>query len=248
MLGLELFESIGLQMSTKAPFKAVGPRRGAVMDYLDRPLNDRLWLERQFDQILRRQNKKAQLARIDRLVNWDDPGPGGFYDDLGCIGKDPHLVRQKTWRQDPQFLESPIAKQYYTSKVPDANKLSWRDQAQIRYRMGVHPPHNKFSSQEQVRWHNEARPLLMMRYQDLDRQAQYRVRVTYHGRFRPIVKLVADGKYEVHGPLKQPDPTWPAEFDVPREATRDGVLELQWQLMNKARGCQVAEVWLVREN
>jgi hypothetical protein len=37
MLGLELFESIGLQMSTKAPFKAVGPRRGAVMDYLDRP-------------------------------------------------------------------------------------------------------------------------------------------------------------------------------------------------------------------
>jgi hypothetical protein len=248
MLGLELFESIGLQMSTKAPFKAVGPRRGAVMDYLDRPLNDRLWLESQFNQILRRQNKETQLARIDGLVNWDDPGPGGFYDDLGCIGKDPHLVRQKSWRQDPQFLESPIAEQYYTARVPDANRLSWRDQAQIRYRMGMHPPHDKFSPQEHAHSHSDARPLLRMRYEDLDRQAQYRVRVTYHGRFRPTVKLVADGKYEIHGPLTQPDSTWPVEFDVPREATRDGLLELQWQLMNKARGCQVAEVWLIREN
>jgi hypothetical protein len=218
------------------------------MDYLDRPLNDRLWLESQFDQILRWQDKEAQLARMDRLVNWDDPGPGGFYDDLGCIGKAPHLVRQKVWRKDPQFLESPIAEQYYTSKVADANKLSWRDQAQMRYRMGVHPPYDKFSPPEQARWHSDARALLTMRYKDLDGQAQYRVRVTYHGRFRPAVKLVADGKYEVHGPLTQLNRTWPVEFDVPKEATKDGLLELQWQLRNRARGCQVAEVWLIREN
>lgn len=248
ILGQELFRSIGLQMSTKAPYKAVGPRRGAVMDYLDRPLNDRLWLENQFKEILRLQNKNAQLARIDRLVNWDNPGPGGFYDDLGFIGKDPHLVRQKIWRQDPQFLESPIAEQYYTAKVSDANKLSWRDQAQIRYRMGVHPPDDKFSPQEQTHSLSQARPLLTMRYEDLDRQAKYRVRVTYHGRFRPTAKLVADGKYVLHGPLTQPDRTWPVEFDVPREATKDGVLKLQWQLMNKARGCQVAEIWLIKEN
>jgi hypothetical protein len=248
MLGLKLFKSIGLQMSTKAPYRAVGLRRGAVMDYLDRPLNDRLWLESQFKEILRQQNQNAQLARIDRIVNWDDPGPGGFYDDLGFVGKDPHLVRQKSWQQDPQFLESPIAEQYYTARVSDANKLSWRDQAQIRYRMGVHPPYDKFSPQEQVQSHSQARPLLRMRYEDLDQQVGYRVRVTYHGRFRPTVELVADGKYEVHGPLTQPDRVRPVEFDVPREATKDGVLELQWQLMNKARGCQVAEVWLIKEN
>jgi len=248
MLGLKLFKSIGLQMSTKAPYKAVGPRRGAVMDYLDRPLNDRLWLESQFKEVLRQQNQKAQLARIDRIMNWDDPGPGGFYDDLGFVGKDPHLVRQKIWQQDPQFLESPIAEQYYTARVSDANKLSWRDQAQIRYRMGVHPPYDKFSPQEQAQSHSQTRPLLRMRYEDLDQQAKYRVRVTYHGRFHTTVKLVADGKYEVHGPLTQPDRVRPVEFDVPRGATKDGVLELQWQLMNKARGCQVAEVWLIKEN
>jgi hypothetical protein len=248
MLGRELFESIGLQMSMKAPYKASGQRRGAVMDYLDRPLNDRLWLENQFRQILRLQDRKEQLTRIDRIINWDDPGPGGFYDDLGSVGRAPHLVMQKTWQQDPQFLEGPIAEQFYTAEVLDANKLSWRDQAQMRYRMGVHPPDDKFSPREEASWLDEARPLLKMRYDDLDPQARYRVRVTYHGRFRPIVRLTADDKYEVHGPLTQPVPTWPVEFDVPKEATKDGRLELQWQLMNKARGCQAAEVWLIKKD
>jgi hypothetical protein len=114
--------------------------------------------------------------------------------------------------------------------------------------MGAHPPDDKFSPQEQAHSLGQTRPLLTMRYKDLDRQARYRVRVTYHGRFRPTVKLVADGRYEVHGPLTQPDRTWPVEFDVPREAVKDGVLTLQWQLMNKARGCQVAEIWLIKEN
>jgi hypothetical protein len=246
-LGRQLFESIGLQMSTRPPFKAVGPRRGAVMDYLDRPLNDRLWLEGQFKEILRLQDKEAGLARIERIVNWDDPGPGGFYDDLGFVGRAPHLVRQRAWRQDPQFLESPIAEQFYTAEVADANKLSWRDQAQMRYRMGVHPPDDKFSSQQQAQWLGQASPLLTMRYEDLDANAEYRVRVTYHGRFRPTVRLVADGRFEIHGPLTQPEPARPVEFHVPVEATKDGALQLQWHLVNKARGCQVAEVWLMKE-
>jgi hypothetical protein len=247
-LGAELFESIGLQMSIKTPYKASGQRRGAVLDYLDRPLNDRLWLEAQFEAILSLHNQRDQLARIERIVNWDDPGPGGFYDDLGSVGKDPHLVRQENWRQDPQFLESPIAEQYYSSEVQDANKLSWRDQAQIRYRMGAHPPDDKFSPNELALWDSQARPVLTMRYENLDRKARYRARVTYHGRFRPCVRLVADDKYEVHGPLTQPKPTWPVEFDVPTEATRDGTLTLQWRLLNGARGCQVAELWLIRED
>jgi hypothetical protein len=39
----------------------------------------------------------------------------------------------------------------------------------------------------------------------------------------------------------------PLEFEVPKEATADGVLELRWELVNAVRGCQVAEVWLIRE-
>ncbi|MHC4866381.1 MAG: glycoside hydrolase family 20 zincin-like fold domain-containing protein [Planctomycetota bacterium] len=247
-LGSALFKSIGMQLSTRAPYRASGPRRGAVMDYLDRPLNDRLWLESQFRHILGLQETKAQLARIDRIVNWDDPGPGGFYDDLGFVGKYTHLVRQKTWQQDPQFLESPIAEQYYSGDVFHAYKLSWQDQTQMRYRMVATAPADELSPQKQARMATQDRPLLTMRYEDLDKHARYRVRVTYHGHFRPVVRLVADGSYEVHGPLAQPKPTWPVEFDVPTEASRDGTLTLQWRLLNGARGCQVAEVWLIRQH
>jgi hypothetical protein len=85
-----------------------------------------------------------------------------------------------------------------------------------------------------------------MRYQDLDPAASYRLRVTYAGRFHATMRLVADQAYEVHAPLPQPAEPWPLEFDVPAKATADGVLDLQWELLEQ-RGCQVAEVWLIKK-
>jgi hypothetical protein len=45
-------------------------------------------------------------------------------------------------------------------------------------------------------------------------------------------------------------PVRPLEFDVPKEATAGGYLRLRWYgemgLGGNDRGCQVAEVWLVR--
>ena len=41
------------------------------------------------------------------------------------------------------------------------------------------------------------------------------------------------------------------EFDIPREATRNGSLTLTWTVEpgrgGNGRGCQVAEVWLIRK-
>ena len=43
----------------------------------------------------------------------------------------------------------------------------------------------------------------------------------------------------------------PLEFDIPREATRDGTLDLDFTAEpgrgGNGRGCQVAEVWLIRK-
>ena len=43
----------------------------------------------------------------------------------------------------------------------------------------------------------------------------------------------------------------PIEFDIPREATRSGVLILAWTREpgqgGNGRGCQVSEVWLIRK-
>jgi len=86
-----------------------------------------------------------------------------------------------------------------------------------------------------------------MRYDGLDPEAKYRLRAVYSGPFESVMRLVANGKYEIHPPLPQPEPMEPLEFDVPPEATKDGVLELEWQLMNLRRGCNVGEVWLIKQ-
>jgi hypothetical protein len=91
---------------------------------------------------------------------------------------------------------------------------------------------------------------LKMRYGGLDRNAQYRVRVVYRGgNMQAQIRMDANDRLEVH-PLIRKEPN-PMEFDVPREATADGELTLTWRQapgsIGAGRGCQVAEVWLLRK-
>ncbi|MBI5094583.1 MAG: hypothetical protein HZB26_19385 [Candidatus Hydrogenedentes bacterium] len=226
-LGPKLLKEIGYQLSMDPPYLAKSPERGAILDKLDRPLNDRLWLETQFTKILAEKESKTQLAQLNTIVNWENPGAGGFYDDLGRAGHEPHLKGQLPYEQDPGFLRSPHDAYFRSmnnnTKEIEPLKYSWMDCSEA----------------------GETTPLDLS-YQGLDPKAQYRVRVTYYSRYRAEMKLVADGKYEVHGPLKQPDPVWPVEYDVPKAATADGRLDLQWQLVS-GRGVQVAEVWLLKK-
>jgi hypothetical protein len=227
-LGRQLADSIGMQLDTPN-FGANRPDRGAVLDYLDFPLNDSPWLEAQFVKILALDDPQEQQRRVEQIVNWENPGEGGFYDDLGCVGKQPHLLpeaREDAWKHDPSFVGTSQSefgnREKYDPLRLNSDKLSWCNQAETLF----------------------GTPL-RMRYQDLDPAASYRLRVTYAGRFHATMRLQADQAYEVHAPLPQPAEPWPLEFDVPAEATADGVLELQWELLEQ-RGCQVAEVWMIR--
>ena len=229
-LGRQLSQSIGMQLDTPN-FGANRPDRGAVLDYLDFPLNDSPWLESQFVEILALKDTQEQQRRVQQIVNWENPGEGGFYDDLGCVGKQPHLLptdREGAWKDDPSFVGNSQSefgdRENYDPLRLSSRKLSWCNQAETLY----------------------GTPL-RMRYQDLDPAASYRLRVTYAGRFHAKMRLRADQTYEIHGPLSQPTELWPQEFDVPVKATADGVLELQWELIEQ-RGCQVAEVWLLKQS
>jgi len=228
-LGKLLHESIRMQLDTPN-YGANRPDRGAVLDYVDFALNDRPWLEAQFAAILELDDKQEQLSRIQQIVDWEDPGPGGYYDDLGCVGRQPHLLpvdRKKVWKLDPGYVSS--SQSEFGDRVNKdllklkEGKLSWLNQAETLF----------------------GTPL-RMRYENLDPSAKYRLRVTYSGRFRATMRLLADQSYEVHGPLPQPSEPWPIEFDIPQAATADGVLDLQWELLAQ-RGCQVAEVWLIKQ-
>jgi hypothetical protein len=91
-----------------------------------------------------------------------------------------------------------------------------------------------------------------MRYSGLDPRATYRLRVVYTGdMFQVKIALQANDSIEVHPPLLKPRDMKPLEFDLPAAATRDGTLALSWTADpsrgGNGRGCQVAEVWLIKK-
>jgi hypothetical protein len=213
-LGEALFQSIRMQLSTER-YQGV-PGRGANLDTIDRPLNNRAWLSARFAEIRRADTEAERLKQIDEIVHWTDPGPGGFYDDLGNTACQPHLVRGPGFNEDPGFLASALT---HIEDRPQGRK-SWWDQALALYDTP-----------------------LEMRYTGLDPEARYKVRVVYGG--GPI-RLDAKGK-EVHPLLNKPYER--LEFDLPAGPTDGGVLSLRWQGQpgrGPGRGCQVAEVWLLK--
>lgn len=87
----QLFHSIGLQTSVPK-YHAIGEERGAVLDFVDYPLNNRWWLEDQFQEIRQLSSNEAKVNRLQQLAAWSHPGPGSFYDDMGNIANSPHAV------------------------------------------------------------------------------------------------------------------------------------------------------------
>jgi hypothetical protein len=232
-----LFQSINYKSSVPL-YRAVTQRRGANLDTLDYPLNNRVWLQAQFDQIRKRDNEADRLAALDRIVNWTDPGPGGFYDDLGNPAAQPHLVPGLGHGRDPAFIHTPLNGHFPADGAPLPLRTSWVD-----YIWGL----NDLS--------------ITLRYTDLDPRAAYQVRVVYP-RFPPPsllvsptlgkIRLRADDNIEIHPYIDRPFPVEPVTFDVPQAAIRDGKLTLTWNrepgLGGNGKGCDISEVWLIKKS
>lgn len=218
-LGKSLFDNIGIQMSV-SKYGAANWERGAVLDALDTPLTDSPWMENQFKKVLAMTEESQKAQAIKQLLEWENPGEGGYYDDLGNPSKQPHLVQAISWKDDPGYVHSP--QNEYIEIVGRENwRRSWLDQAQTLY----------------------GTPL-KVHFDGLQPDKLYTLRVVYTGRFRPTMRLLANGVYEIHGALSQPQQPDPLEFPIPKSCTAGGSLDLEWLLV-EGRGCQVAEIWLI---
>jgi len=219
-----LFQSIHMQLSVPR-YQAISTDRGANLDTIDVTLNNRGWLAQNFAAIRQKPEEADRLKELERIVDWENPGPGGFYDDLGDTARQPHLVRGKDYADDPAFLESPLVGFSYRPAL----RSSWWTDAET---LGD--------------------TSLKVQYRDLDRSAEYKIRVVYGGDSpNARIRLVANGSIEIHPLIKKPAPVAPVEFDIPQEATRNGQLLLTWNrdpaLGGNGRGCQVSEIWLIRK-
>jgi len=223
VLSDSLYKNIGCQLSVEK-HGAKSRTRGAFMDGIDEPLNNIAWLTSQFSEINKMESEDEKLSAIDRLLNRTNPGPGGFYDNMGTHGSKRRIKNTISWEEDPGTLDSPRFSFNYTIDDPDEKNfpLAWKNQVTTIYET----------------------PLVLF-YEHLDPLASYSLKVAYVGRITGTLRLVADEKYTVHD-LLQTGEAQIREFRIPRAATEDGYLELKWTCGEGQRGTQVAEIWLIK--
>ncbi|HEY2934197.1 MAG TPA: hypothetical protein VGK99_20850 [Acidobacteriota bacterium] len=213
-----LFRSIRMQLSVER-YQAIAVGRGANLDTLDYPLNNRIWLKRRFKEIRKLDAESERLAQIDEIVNWSNAGSGGFYDDLGNLMAQPHLIRGPGFENDPAYFASSLV---FFEPLPD-NPRSWWDQAIALYDAP-----------------------LMMRYTGLDPGAQYKLRAVYGG--GPI-RLTANAGIEIHPLINWRYERLEFEIPQDATRSGELVLNWTKTPGEggAGRGCQVAEVWLIKK-
>jgi hypothetical protein len=222
-----LFQSIHMQLSVPL-YHAQSEVRGANLDGLDYPLNDRPCLKDQFSRIRAIADEGEQLTEIKKITSWTNPGPGGIYLDLSNAYNCPYLVPGLPYEQDPGFYLSPHRRFPYW-KFPLPIRRSWRG-------------YTGALNDQPFRLH----------FPNLDPAAQYRVRLVYSDTEPEIkLRLVASDSIEIHPWLDKPIPPEPLEFEIPPEATRTGSLELSlYRQPGKGglgAGHEICEIWIIRK-
>ena len=221
-----LFQSIRMQLSVER-YKAIAVGRGANLDTIDLPLNNAAVAEGTGSTRSARCKTEAdRLNALDGIVDWTNPGPGGFYDDLGDPLNQPHLLRNVSFDKDPAYLQGAMTS------------------------FSARPPFHR----SHVRW-TEAQTLndqpMEMQYRGLDERRNIGSASFIAATARRTVRLAANDRFEIHPMKPKPIDFAPVEFDIPKEATADGELKLTWTkpvgMGGNGRGVQVAEIWLIRK-
>jgi hypothetical protein len=120
-----LYRSIGLQTSVKQ-YHAIGEERGAILDFVDYPLNNRWWLEDEFRKIRSMATAEEKRKRLRELAAWENPGSGSFYDSVGNIAKSPRVVRADLKESTPGSVVEPGITFWWWDEGKSRARLSWQ--------------------------------------------------------------------------------------------------------------------------
>ena len=212
-----LYDSCRLQTSV-TKYQASGAERGAVLDFVDYPLNNRWWLEDQFREILALPTESARLKRLERICRWEHPGPGSYYEDIGHVGKSAHVIRGESPDTDPRMLRNPNP-DFFEAGLPRARQS----------------------------WHSKMDWPIGLRFAGLDPESGYMVRTTGFGQCLlridgALVKATLDGSgvgefREFRVPVEAlQDGVLLLTFDVPAEP------HLNWRQQSR-----LTELWLLKQ-
>jgi hypothetical protein len=230
-----LYNSVSMELSVER-YAAIGLGRAASMDTVHVPLSNVRWLLQRCEALLEPDvSHTERIAGVREILEWRDPGPDGFYDNLGVFGAQPHLLPGVGPAEDPSFYHSVLSsfmEPFNASTVP-VWPYSWYTWAETFY----------------------GTPL-QLKYTGLSRTDRFRVKFVYgNGATGPHVlvrvdAILANGTAVEMQPYKnKPSPPDAVVLSVPDKAiSPDGTLILQWKSPGggggNGRSCQVSEVWL----
>ncbi len=227
-----LFRSIGAQLTVEKHHAMDG--RGNFIDNINLPLNDALWLLDEITVIENTFDEKKRINMIDSILNRNNPGPGGFYDNFGSPKSWEKIVSKISHEEDPGNLATP--------RIGFGIGLRGKEWVHQVTAKGFEEKASPMS------WMNQVTTLydqpLEISYKNLDPGSSYNIRISYTGRFPSKIKLLAD-EFQVHNYLETGvQPTY--EFPVPAEALIDGSILFKWTCGEGERGSQVSEIWLIK--
>ncbi len=216
-----LFQRIGYQTRMER-YHASGSERGVVMDFVNYPLNNRWWLEDEFDRLEKMAENGERLKRIETICQWERPTEGSFYDNLGHVGQSPRI---------PKLLY-----------LADALRLDEELPGPSQRWMGEQRRGLRFA------WHTYLSRPPAMTYAGLDPQDRYTVRL-FAQRTSPLkvngvrAKLIRTG--EIFDQVQE------QEFEVPAKSLADGRLELTWDRLDESElnwrnRHYVCELWVIK--
>ena len=214
-----LFESIGYQTSVKK-YGANDPQRGAVLDFIDHPLNNRWWLEDELKKVQAMRSEEEKVARLRILAEWENPGLGSFYDDIGNVSKSEHVLRGEWINTDPGMLRNPNPDFMWWEKGLTRVRPSWI--SKMDWPIGLH-------------------------YEGLDPQAQYKVRTTGYGECLLRVngsRVLPSANGREVGAVKE----FIIPKELTREGVIKLTFDLPHEPgVNWRRASRLSEVWLIKQ-
>jgi glycosyl hydrolase family 20 len=216
----KLFLSIGLQTSVPK-YHASGAERGAFLDFVDYPLNNRWWLEDEFAKVRGLASDGEKCKRLIELATWETPPFGSYYDDVGNTAKSPHVKRSEFVFTEPGEEAHPEPILWWWDGGKSRARLSW--QTSMNYPEAVV-------------------------YEGLDPDAAYTVRCSGYGKF--LLRIdgePVDAPTDTAQMGEVRDFSVPAKHFADRKLVLTWSHPTDEGHLNWRQHSRLAEVWLLKE-
>ena len=187
----------------------------------DKPLSSLGWTVAQFEAAGATTDDERR-AILRRIADYEDAGPGGYYDDAGAPGRQPHLIRGES-HDASSWMDS--------SNRPSQNTIAYsiEDPRGVAFRYTALDP----AADYRVRV-----TMVAPRIPGADAMPEGTKR---------LQSLLADGEYVVRNVEIPAYTAQIFEYDLPGSVTDDGDLELVFERGPGSLGVVVSEVWLLKE-